>query len=138
MHEKTWKVTNAQMFFQIGDTLNEVMIEPDFFEKKLKHCCIKSPLIFNKDEENHYYFSESLELRIEAEAKCYSSVGDICYFPDWQCLGINLEDEDCTLCIPRYKIGKIKGNFCQIQSLTPEEEGHLYWQYTLEPPDRKN
>lgn len=132
MRKRLWKVQKGQLLLQLGDTLSEIIIEHDFFEAKLKNFSIQAPLIFQRTAARNYYFSESLTLEIRDQERFFSAEGDICYFPDWQSLAICLEDEDFTLGIPRYKIGKIKGEYCKIQTLKAVEEAKLYWQYELD------
>lgn len=129
MGKRLWKIQQGHLFLQIGDTLNEVIVEKDFFEAKLQKFSINSPLIFQRESSRSYYFSEALTLEIDDQQKFFSSVGDVCYFPDWQSLAICLEDEDFTFGIPRYKIGKIKGDYFKIQTLKEVEEAKLYWCY---------
>ncbi|MGM0240722.1 cyclophilin-like fold protein [Enterococcus sp. AZ103] len=132
MRKRLWKVQKGHLLLQLGDTLSEILIENNFFEKKLKSFSIKAPLVFNRTAARNYYFSESLTLEIQDQEKYFSTEGDVCYFPDWQSLAICLEDEDFTLGIRRYKIGKIKGDYCKIQTLKAVEEAKLYWEYDLD------
>lgn len=131
MKDHSWQLENGQLYFQLGDTVNEVTLVPAFFEEKLIAGCLRQPFLFRRDPSKSYYFSDSLQLVIEDDCRGYSAVGDICYFPDWQLLGITLREEEFTLGISRYKIGKIKGNLHLIQSLSAIEEGILFWQGQL-------
>ncbi|MGG5318186.1 hypothetical protein [Enterococcus sp. AZ072] len=131
MTKHFWQVENDRLYFQIGDTLNEVMLVPNFFEEKLISGSLKQPFLCKQDRSKSYYFSDFFELTIIGEQCCHSATGDICYFPDWGYLGINLAEEEYTLGIPRYKIGKLAGDLSKIQSLKTTEEAKLYWQIDL-------
>ncbi|MEO1771914.1 hypothetical protein [Candidatus Enterococcus ferrettii] len=131
MTKHFWQVENDRLYFQIGDTLNKVMLVPNFFEEKLVSGSLKHPFLCRQDPSKSYYFSDSFELTIVGEQCYHSAAGDICYFPDWGYFGISLAEEEYTLGIPRYKIGKLAGDLSKIQSLTTTEEAKLYWQIDL-------
>ncbi|OTN76356.1 hypothetical protein A5886_001433 [Enterococcus sp. 8G7_MSG3316] len=130
---KIWKISGCNLFLQIGDARSEIELVPNIFDMKLKSTSLKSPLLFEKDRTNSFYFSKKLDMVIEDKRQYHSSIGGIYYFPTWKCLGINLDDEEFTLDVPRYNLGKIKGNLYQIQTLQVKEQAKLYWEYTLKP-----
>ncbi|MHC5248324.1 hypothetical protein [Enterococcus sp. LJL90] len=121
-----WQVKESKLMIQMGDTLSEIAIESEIL-LKVKGCSLQTPIYFEKNKLENYYFSDPVCMNLTGAVKEYSSVGDVSYFPNSQCIGIALADEELTLGVPRIKIGRIKGSLLKLQTLATYEEAIVYW-----------
>lgn len=128
---KKLKIKNKKIFFSMGDVTCEVILSRDlyFSGKHLADLCF--PILFHKTNDGAGYFSEQCQLDISGQVREYSAVGEIAYFPTLKLIGINLEESEQTLEIPRYVFGKIKGELCKMQSLRMNEEAIIFMSCTF-------
>lgn len=121
-------IKNKKMFFVMGDTSSEVKLLMKN-EKNLNIMATCQELYFIRNESHTYYFSNPLDLYFDGKPQEYSTEGDVSYFPTMRKIGITLEDEEETLGVPRYRIGRLNANLLAMQGLTKYEEAKFHWEF---------
>lgn len=113
--------SKMRLYLIMGDVISEIELN-----KEVKKISTKKPFSFpfylKKSIDKTCYFSERIDLVIQAPLKEYSTEGDISYFPALQSIGITLEDEEKSLGVIRYKLGSIKNNLWKLQQLRIQEK----------------
>lgn len=115
---------DVKLYLIMGDVTSEIDINKDITKISAK-APLLFPLYFQKSIAKNWYFSEPVDLVITGPFKEYSTEGDISYFPAFNSIGIMLEDEEMTLGISRYKLGKISHSLSKLQQLNDLETANI-------------
>ncbi|MFD2305334.1 hypothetical protein [Enterococcus termitis] len=113
--------SKMKLYLTMGDVTSEIEINKEVKKISTKEP-LSVPLQFQKSIDKTCYFSERIDLVIQALFKEYSTEGDVSYFPYFQSIGMTLEDEEKTLGVIRYKLGSIKNNLWKLQQLRIQEK----------------